>query len=326
MDRRTFVGALGGGFIALPLLARAQRTATMPRIGILATGSLANPLNDAFHQGLREQGYAEDRNLLIESRSAEGHPERLPALAAELVALNVDVIVTNGAAAIRAAKSSTATIPIVMAFVNDPVAAGFVASLARPGGNITGLTTVESALVKKRLELLAQAVPRIARVAVLQYARDPAQSSIWWQDLQAAAKSLAIRLQAVDVEDPKDFVAAFAAMRAKRADALIVLTSSFFFLHRIAIAELAAQNRIPAAFENRQFVEAGGLLSYGPSYADMFRRAATYVDKILKGAKPADLPVAQPIKFELVINVKTAKALGLTIPQSIMVRADEVIQ
>lgn len=329
MDRRMFIGAVTGSVLAAPLAAVAQPRATIPRIGFLSPVSTLSPPStnhEAFRQALRELGYVDGRTIAIEFRSAEGKPEQLSGLAAELVRLKVDLIVTNSELAIRAAKEATSTIPIVMAVVSDPVANGFVAGLARPGGNITGLTNLASGLDRKRLELLRQAVARADHIAVLRYSPAPRDDAIFWQEVQSAAQALGIRLLSVAVEHADGFANAFAAMRRERADALIVLANSFFFAYRTRITELAAQNQIPAMYEQRQFVEAGGLMSYGPNIADLWRRAATYVDKILKGAKPADLPVEQPTKFQLVINLKTAKALGITIPQSVLLRADEVIQ
>ena len=265
---------------------------------------------------------------MIEYRDAEGKPERLPALAAELVALKVDVIVAPNTAQALAAKQATRTLPIVFAFVADPVASGLVTSLARPGGNVTGLSSLTPELVGKRLELLTQAVPGVSRVAVLW--QPGAQGERTDKDMlkgaDVAARALGVRLQFVEARGPADFDRAFSDMTRARAGALTVLGSTMFISERRRLVDLAAKNRLPAVYARREYVDAGGLMSYGPNLADLFRRAATYVDKILKGAKPADLPVEQPTKFELVINLKTAKALGLTIPQSLLGRADEVIQ
>ncbi len=270
-------------------------------------------------------GYTEGRTIAIATYSAEGRLDRLPSLAAELVRLKTDIIVTSGELGISAARQATRTSPIIMAVVGDPVATGFVTSLARPGGNVTGLTNLASGLEPKRLELLKEAVPRVARVAVLRNPRNRL-SRIYWGETVAAAKTLGVTLRPVDAADTRELVSAFELVSKERADALSMQPDSFFFAERVRIAGLAVKNRLPSMHDAREFVDAGGLMSYGPSITDLWRRAATYVDKILKGARPADLPVEQPTKFELVINMKTAKALGLTIPQSVLVRADELIQ
>jgi len=285
---------------------------------------------EAFRQGLRDLGYVEGRNVVIEYRSAEGKYERFPALAAELVALKVDVIVAAGSTpAALAAKQATRTILIVFASAADPVASGLVTSLARPGGNVTGLSTVGSELVGKRLEQLKQAVPGVSRVAVLwqpQGVLGERTRKDMLKEADVAARALGVRLQFVEARGPADFDRAFSDMTRARAGALTVLGSPTFLNERRRLVDLAAKNRLPAVYTVREFVDAGGLMSYGPNLADLFRRAATYVDKILKGAKPADLPVEQPTKFELVINLKAAKALGLTIPQSLLGRADQVVE
>jgi putative ABC transport system substrate-binding protein len=330
-DRRAFIaGAIA--FSAAPLAAEAQQAAKVPRIGYLATNQLAaSPhLHEAFRQGLRDLAYVEGRNLVIESRSADGKLDRLPALAAELVALRVDVIVTaGGTPAALAAKQATRTVPIVFATAGDPVASGLVTSLARPGGNVTGLSMLGTAeLVGKRLELLTQAVPGVTRVAVLRHPGFVSERAdkVILKAADAAARALGVRLQVVEARGPAEFDRAFSDMTRARAGALAVSGSPMFANERRRLVDLAAKNRLPAVYESREDVDAGGLMSYGPNFADLFRRAATYVDKILKGTKPADLPVEQPTKFELVINRKTAKALGLTIPQSLLGRADEIIQ
>ncbi|HEV8458500.1 MAG TPA: ABC transporter substrate-binding protein, partial [Methylomirabilota bacterium] len=283
---------------------------------------------EAFRQGLRDLGYVEGRNVVIEYRDAEGNVERLPALAAELVALKVDVIVVGGTPAVLAAKQATKTIPIVFTVAADPVADGLVTSLARPGGNVTGLSNLGPELVGKCLEQLKQAVPGVSRVAVLWQpgAFGERTEKDMLKEAEVAARALGVRPQFVEARGPDDFDRAFSDMTRARAGALTVLLSPMFFNERRRLVDLAAKNRLPAVYQVREFVDAGGLMSYGANLADLVRRAATYVDRILKGAKPGDLPVEQPTKFELVINLKTAKALGLTIPQSVLGRADEVIQ
>ncbi len=309
--------------LVVPLAAEAQQPAKVPRIGILRSGSPPDPLVEAFKQGLRELGYIEGRNISIEYRWTEGREERLSALAADLVGLKVDVIVVAGIAPTRAAKHATTTIPIVMPVSTDPVGSGLVASLARPGGNITGLATLTEELAGKWIELLKEILSRVARVAVLW---DPTTNAGQLRSLEVAARSLGVRLQTLKVGRPEDFGTAFAEAQKNRAEAFIVLGAAFFYAHRTRLAELVAQHRLPTMYQQRDFVASGGLMSYGADFHDQFRRAATHVDKILKGAKPADLPVEQPTRFELVINLKTAKALGLTLPQSILIRADRVIQ
>jgi putative ABC transport system substrate-binding protein len=327
--RRAFIGTLAGGLLASPLAAEAQQAAKVPRIGYMATNLVVSAhLREAFLQGLRDLGYVEGRNVVIESRSAEGKLERLPALAAELVALKVDVIVAPSTPGALAAKRATGTIPIVFPAASDPVASGLVTSLARPGGNVTGLSNLNTDLVGKCLELLKQAVPGVSRVAVLWHpgaSGERADKDIL-KAAEVAARALGVRLQFVEARSPADFERAFSDMARARAVALTVLPSVMFINERRRLVDLAAENRLPAVYNAREFVDAGGLMAYGPNFADMFRRAATYVDKILKGAKPGDLPVEQPTKFELVINLKTAKALRLTIPQSVLGRADAIIQ
>ena len=330
MDRRTFIGSLAGGLLASPLAAEAQQPGKVARIGYLASNLAASPhAPEAFRQGLRDLGYVEGRTIVIEYRDAEGKLERFPALAAELVALKVDVIVAGGGTpAALAAKQVTRTLPIVFAVVGDPVGSGLVTSLARPGGNLTGLSNVAAELVGKRLEQLRHAVPGVSRVAALwQPGNFPARTEEdMVKEAEVTARAMGVRLQFVEARGPEDFDRAFSDMIRARAGALTVLTSSMFFSERRRLADLVAKNRLPAVYPLREFVDAGGLMSYGADVADLFRRAATYVDKILKGAKPADLPVEQPTKFELVINLKTAKALGLTIPPSLLQRADQVIE
>jgi len=333
IDRRAFLGTLVGGLVAAPLAVDAQQAGNVARIGYMATNlapGFTNPRAlEAFRQGLRGLGYVEGRNVVIEYREAEGKLERFPALAVELVALKVDVIVAPPTLAALAARQATGTIPIVFIGAGDPVASGLVTSLRRPGGNITGLTSqVGSEIVGKCLDLLKQAVPGVSRVAVLWY--PGTQGGRADQDMlkatDVAARAVGVRPQFVEVRGPADFDRAFSDMTRSRAGALTVLSNPMFVGERRRLADLAAKNRLPAVYTWREFVDAGGLMSYGPSLEDLYRRAATYVDKILKGAKPADLPVEQPTKFELVINLKTAKALGLTIPPSVLGRADEIIQ
>ena len=328
MNRRETVVALLA-LVAAPFAAEAQQTAKIARIGYLANLLAVNPRGlEAFRQGLRDLGYVEGRNLVIEYRDAEGKLERLPALAAELVALKVDVVLAGATLAALAAKQATRTIPIVFAAAGDPVTDGLVTSLARPGGNVTGLSFLASELVGKRLELLTQAVPGVSRVAVLWHPGGSGERTEkdMLKEAEVAARALGVRLQFFEVRGPADFDRAFSDMTRARAGSLTAIGGILFFNERRRLVDLAAKNRLPAVYASRDYVDDGGLMAYGPSAADMFRRAATYVDKILKGAKPADLPVEQPTKFELVINLKTAKALGLTIPQSVLVRADEVIQ
>jgi ABC-type uncharacterized transport system substrate-binding protein len=327
MNRRAFITMVGGSILAAPLVTEGQEAARVARIGMLADATSPH-LREAFRQGLRELGYIEGRNLVIEYRDAEGKPEQLPALAAELVALKVDVIVAGNTLQTLAAKQASRTIPIVFSFALDPVTDGLVTSLARPGGNVTGLSFLAPELVGKRLELLKLAVPRVSRVAVLW--QPGAQAKRTEQGLQTearvAARALGVPLQFVEARGPDDFDRAFSDMTRARADALTVLGSAMLFNQRRRLVDLAAKNRLPAAYGLREYVDAGGLMAYGPNGPDMFRRAAIYVDKILKGATPGDLPVEQPTKFELVISLKTAKALGLTIPPSVLGRADQVIE
>ncbi len=330
MERRAFIAVIGGGLLAAPLAAGAQQPTKIARIGFLSLHVVPNHhLLEAFRQGLRDVGYVEGRNVVIEYRDAEGKPERLQALAAELVALKVDVIVTGGGTPpALAAKQATKTIPIVFASAPDPVTDGLVTSLARPGGNVTGSSNLNPKLVGKCLEQLTQAVPGVSRVAILWQPgfMDERTDKDMLKAADVGARALGVRLQVVEARGPADIDRAFSDMTTARAGALTVLPSAMLFTERRRLVDLAAKNRLPAVYAQREFVEAGGLMSYGPSLADLFRRAATYVDKILKGAKPSDLAVQQPTKFELVINLKTAKALGLTIPPSLLQRADQVIE
>jgi putative ABC transport system substrate-binding protein len=324
MDRRAFVAvAAAGGLIAMPAVARAQKPTKVYRIGFISLRSGPIAQDEAFRQTLRELGYAEGRDIIIEYRWATGKEEWLPELSAELVRLKVDVIVAAGTVVIAAAKRATSTIPIVMAAAADPVSSGFVASLARPGGNITGVTLLSTELAGKRLQLLRELVPKATRAAVLV---NPGASPLFLDEMRAAAQQLGMHLVVQEVNSATGFSEAFAAMQRARAQTLIVQVSPLTSDNAERIADLAGQHRLPALYDVRRFVDVGGLLCYGPSITEMYRRAAFYVDRILKGAKPADLPVEQPTKFEMIINMKAAKALGLTIPQALLARADEVIQ
>jgi putative ABC transport system substrate-binding protein len=315
--------------LAAPVATDAQAAGAIHRIGFLGAGSrppVTWHLFEAFRQGLRELGWVEGQNIVIEYRFAEGRFERVPDLAAELVQLKADVIVVGSTPPALAAKNATGTIPIVMVAIGDPVRQGLVASLARPGGNITGLSlTAGFETVSKGLELLKETVPKLRRAALLSNPANPSHALVI-REMKGAARSLGVQLQLVEARDLNEFDGAFTAMAKERAGALFVVLDPLFILHRARLAGLAAKNRLPSMYWSRENVEAGGLMSYGPSLPDLYRRAATFVDRIFKGAKPADLPVEQPTKFELVINLKSAKALGLTIPQSILVRADQVIE
>jgi putative ABC transport system substrate-binding protein len=313
--------------LALSSPVQAQQAGKVPRIGVLSAGTPSSNVTrvEALRLGLREAGYIEGKNITIEYRYAEETLDRLPTLASELVRLQVDVIVAAGNQAITAAKQSTTTIPIVMAASGDAVRQGFVASLARPGGNVTGLTLQSPELSGKRLELLMEVVPKLSLVAVLLKSGNPLHA-FTWKETEAAAQALKVKLQAVEVRESEEFESAFATMARSRAGALIVPLEPLFNNQAGRIVNLAAKNRLPGMYGDRHYVDAGGLMAYGASIADTWRRAATYVDKILKGRKPGDLPVEQPTKFELVINLKTAKVLNLTIPQSVLYRADKVIK
>ena len=319
--------ALWAMLFALCLPAEAQQPQKNPRIGFLgATSPSTIPARlDAFRQGLRDLGYVEGKNIIIEYRYADGKLDRVPALAAELVGLNVDVIVTGGSAATRPAKEATATIPIVMAQDTDPVGNGFVASLARPGGNITGLSIVAPELSGKQLELLKETVPKLLRVVVPSNPNEPSYMQLR-KETELAAKALKIQIQFLDARTAKDVETAFREATKRRADAVLVPTMPIVASQRAQIADLAVKNRLPAMYGQPEYVDAGGLMFYGASITDLFRRAATYADKILKGAKPADLPVEQPKKFEFIINLKAAKQIGLTIPPNVLARADRVIR
>ena len=327
--RKTVISfALTALFYALCASAVAQQAKKIPRIGILhgASASSVAARIEAFRQGLRELGYVEDKNIVIEWRSADGKPARLPALAAELVGLKVDIIVTTGPIVTRAAKEATSTIPIVMTNEGDPVGTGFIASLARPGGNITGLSTLAPELGGKRLELLKEIIPQLSRVAVFGTSTLP-DNAQRLREVELAAKAFGVKLQYLDVLGPKDIETAFRAAVKGRADAMLwQVAGGVANAHRTQILELAVKSRLPAIYHNSAYVDAGGLMTYSASATDLDRRAATYVDKILKGAKPADLPVEQPKKFEFIINLKAAKQIGLTIPPNVLARADKVIK
>lgn len=328
MDRRSLIVGVTLGVLAKSRPGRAQQADRPRRIGYLGLNSLpeVQHLLETFRLGLRHHGWNEGANVVIEYRFAHGKPDRLLELAGELVRARVDVIVTPVDTTILAAKQATATIPIVMVASGDPVGSGLVASLARPGGNVTGLSSFATDLGGKRLELLREAVPRLSRVAVLWNADNPAKAREL-AETQVAARSLRVTLQSLPLRGPApDFQGVFATMSLERAQAAVVLGDAFTFRHRAEIAERAAANRVPTMWEANILMDAGGLMSYGPDLLDQFRRAAGYVDKIFKGSKPADLPVEQPNTFELIINLKTAKALGLTISPSLLSRADKVIE
>jgi ABC-type uncharacterized transport system substrate-binding protein len=311
----------------MPLAAQTQEPGKVPRVGyVFARVSSADQrLWDTARQGLREMGYVEGQNITLEVRWAEGRSERLPELVAELVRLKVDVLVVATTPGALAAKNATRTIPVVMVGVGDPVGSGLVASLARPGGNLTGLSLLNPEISGKRLELLKESLPSISRVAVLTNPGNPIHTA-FWKETHTAAQTLGLQLQPVKVRAPEDFDDAFRAAAHGHAHALLAFDDALTLGYRARLVALAAKYRLPTMYGFREFPDAGGLLSYGPNLLDQYRRTATYVDRILKGAKPGDLPVEQPTKFELIINIKTAKALGLTIPQSVLVRADHVIE
>jgi putative ABC transport system substrate-binding protein len=327
MSKKIFAFALSAIFLTLGFRSEAQQPTKVPRIGFLGVPSPSanSARNEAFRQGLREHGYVEGKNIVMEWRFAEGKLDRVPALAAELVRLKVDVIVTGGSGSTRPANEATNTIAIVMAQDPDPVGNGFIASLARPGGNITGLSTLAPELSGKQLELLKEIVAKLTRVAVLGTSTSPANAQAL-RELELAAGALKVHVQYLDIRSPKDIEPAFQEARKGRADAVLALTGPVLANQRKQTVDLALKSRLPAIYGQPEYMEAGGLMSYGVSFTDLHRRAATYVDKILKGAKPADLPVEQPKKFELIINLKAAKQTGLTIPQSVLARADRVIK
>jgi ABC-type uncharacterized transport system substrate-binding protein len=313
--------------LVIAAIAEAQQPKKVPRIVYLSniSPSADAARYEAFRQGLRELGYVGGKNVVIEYRASEGKSDRLPALLAELVGLKVDIIVTNGPTVTRVAKDATAAIPIIVAQDSDPVGSGLVASLARPGGNITGLSTLGPELSRKRLQLLKEIAPKLSRVAILGTSTITAHAR-FLKEHEPAAGALGVKLQFLDVLDPKDIETAFQAASKGRADGLLVLSGPVLNSHRTQVLDLAVESRLPAIYSFPEFVEAGGLMTYGVSTTDLARRAATYVDKILKGRKPADLPVEQPTKFELIINLKTAKQIGLTIPPNVLARADRVIK
>ena len=330
MDRRRFLGTLAGGLLAAPLAAGAQQAGRkVPHIGILTLLNFPDPnlpgVWGAFRQGLRDLGYVEGQNIAMEYRAAEGKLERLPDLAAELVRLNVDIIISETTPATAAAKKATATIPIIMESVGDPIGAGFIASLAQPRTNLTGFSLMSVDLGAKRLELLKTLIPKISRVAVLWNPTNPAQK-LMLPAAEGPARALGLTLQPVALADAGGLETAFETIIREQTHALMVFEDSVTTTNRRRIAELAGRHRLPAMYGLKSFVEVDGLISYGPDPFEQFRRGAVYVDKILRGTKPADLPIEQPTKFELVINLKTAKALGLTIPQSLLLRADQVIE
>lgn len=328
MDRRTFMGAVAGALLIPPLAATAQQAEKVPRIGFLTlnTSESARDAFAAFQQVLRERDWVEGQNFVIERRFAEGKIDRLPELVVELIRLKVAIIVTGSSVATRAATNATKTIPIVMAASADALGEGFVTSLARPRGNITGVTFLAGPeIAGKQLELLKEVAPAASHIAVLTNPTNGSHAA-FAGEVKVAARSFGAQLQVLEARYPDELEPAFAALTRERAAALLVLTDSMFFGQRRRVADLAARSGLPALYSQREFVDAGGLISYGPSLADMFRRAATHVDKILRGAKPGDIPIEQPTKFELVINIKTAKALGVTISQSLLLRADDVTQ
>jgi len=323
VTRAALTVVLAFGLFAAPLVAEGQQTGKAPRIGYLGNGTptTERSLLEAFRQGLRELGWIEGQTVTIEYRWAET-PDRLPALVAELVQVKVDVIVLSGIAAIRAARGATSTIPIVFVMLADPIVAGFVPSLARPGGNMTGLASQFEELITKQLQLLKEAVPNVSRVALLHRPESPPATL---SAAEMAARRLGLAARTLKIAEVAEFENAFRTARGERAGAIHVLPSPFFNAHRGRLIELAARYRLPAIYEFKNYVQDGGLMSYGPSINEMFRGMASYVDRILKGAKPGDLPIERPTRFELVINLKTAKTLGLTIPPSLLARADEVI-
>ena len=325
LSRRAALG-VALAILVVPALARAQPASKVARVGVLRTQASAAPDtgSEGFRQGLRELGYVDGRNIHLEFRWADGRPERIPALAAQLVQMNVDVLVSGGEQAIVALKRATSTIPIVMGASNDPVGAGLVESLARPGMNVTGMTVASPEVSRKRLQLLKEVLPRATRIAVLANPSYPG-TRLDLAETRAAAQTLGLRLEVVAVRTPEELDAAIASAR-ERADALLPVGDPFLTAQRARLAELAAKHRVPAIYYWKEFVEASGLISYGPNLRDLYRRAATHVDKILKGARPADLPVERPTTFELAINLKTARALGITIPQAVLVRADHIIE
>jgi putative ABC transport system substrate-binding protein len=328
MKRREFISLLGGGAVAAwPAIARAEQRGKVWHVGMLDSVPRAlNTVNfDAFRNGLRSLGYVEGHNLGIDYRSAEGEIERFQALAAELVYAKVDVMVTRGTPAVVAAKAATTTIPVVMAASGEPLSSGIIRELARPGSNVTGLSAFTNELIPKRLESLTEMVPGLIRIAFLQNMANPVSES-QWREVRSAAQSARIETILIDVRKSEDLPSAFEAARSQHIGALLMGNDTVTQANRRQVVELAARHRLPASYAAREFVEIGGLMVYAVNYADLYRRAATYVDKIFRGAKPGDLPVEQPTKFDFVINLKTAKALGLTVPDKLLVAADEVIE
>jgi putative ABC transport system substrate-binding protein len=323
ISRRAFCGAVAGALLAAPPAADAQPAGKIPRIGFLRAGPPPKSWVEGFQQGLRDLGYVEGQNIVTEYRFTDGSTGQLPDLVGELLRLKVDVIVASGTAAAQAAENLTRTVPIVFAGVNDPVGSGLVSNLSRPGKNITGTSLMSVDLLAKRVELLKEVVPQLSRLAALGVPADPSYA-LQVKATETGARALGVQLDLIAVRSPNDFETAFKV--ARKAQALIQFEAVFLTTHRTRLLELAVRNRLPAVYGFRDWVDGGGLMAYGPSFPEVYRRAAVYVDKILKGAKPGDLPVEQPTKFELVINLKTAKVLGLTIPQSLLQRADEVIQ
>jgi len=327
MNRRDFIALLGGAAAAWPLAGRAQQSVNVPRVGFMgnSTESLEANLVGSFREGLRKLGYQEGRNIVVEYRWAEGKYEHFPTLIAELLTAKVDVIVTAGTPASMAVKKATTIVPLVMVAVGDPVGVGLVPSLARPGGNLTGLSSIAPDLEGKRMELLREVVPKLAHVGVF---FNPANlfHTVSMRNARTATETLGIKLLPLSVRVSQDLNGAFATIRKEKPDALLVLADRVYLHERKRMMDFALQHRLPNASAHKEMVEAGGLMSYGPSYEDMHRRAADYVDKILKGAKPGDLPIQQPTKFDLKVNLKTAKALGLDVPPTLLARADEVIE
>jgi len=326
MRRREFITLLGGA-AGWPLAASAQQPVRVYRIGMLETTSpRASAANlDAFRQGLRELGFVEGRNLVIDFRSAEGQPDRLRALASELVRLKTDLITTRGTYAVMAVKSATSTIPVVITAIGEPVETGIVATIARPGGNITGFSTFVPQVASKRLELLSEAVQHLRRIAYLSEMDNPV-AKLEWENIRKAAGSLSLEADLLDVRRTQDFSRAFDLAVAQQVNALVVGTVGLLLANMPILFELTSKHRLPAVYASREYVDAGGFMSYGVSYPDLYRRSASYVDRILKGAKPSDLPIEQPTKMELVINLKTAKALGIDVPGTLLARADQVIE
>jgi putative ABC transport system substrate-binding protein len=327
VKRRQFIGLLGGAMISPPLSVFAQQPRKVPRIGYLFsfTPAEGTHLWEACRQGLRELGYVEGQNIILEPRWAEGQHQRLHTLAADLVRLEVDVIVAAATPASRAAKAATSAIPIVFVAVGEPLRAGLVASLARPGGNVTGLSLLTSELSGKRLQLLAAPLPKPLRVAALMNPDNPV-SAIFWEETEVAARSIGVELQRLDARNPQEVERAFETAAGQGAGALIVFDDPVIWGHRAKVVALADKHRLPAMYGYRDFIDHGGLMSYGPDRPNQYRRTALFVDKILKGAKPADLPVEQPTKFQLVINLKAAKTLGLSVPSTLLAQADEVVE